>query len=144
MSPHLILCIQAWLANCQSWVTFVGAKSKKTIIKQGVPQGSVQSPLLFLFYVDDLHWGSGDLHVSLFAGDVAIWAQDSKLHIAEKRLQQGLDVVTTWSKDWKKLLLVQKSECSFFSKNLHESKWLPILSLDGQPVRYNATSNFLG
>ena len=104
VSPHIMRWIQVWLANHQSWVTFEGAKSKKTILKQRVLQGSVLWLLLFLFYVDDLHWGFRDLHVSLFADDVAIWAQGSKLHITEKRLQQGMESVTTWSKGWKMLL----------------------------------------
>ena len=118
-------------------------KSKNTILEQGIPRGFVLSPLLFLFYIDDLHWGSGDLHATLFADDVVIWSQDSKLHISDKRQQQGLDAVTTWSKDWKMLLSAQKSESSFFSLNLHKSKWQPYLTLDGQPVRNNATPKFL-
>ena len=116
---------------------------RRPIQKQGIPQGSFLSPLLFLFYINDLHWGSGDLHVSLFADDVAIKAQDSKLCIAEKRLQQGLDAVTTWNKYWKMLLSAQTSECNFFSTNSHESKWQPTLTLDGQPVHNNATKKFL-
>ena len=39
---------------------------------------------------------------------------------------------------------VQKSTCSFFPTNLHESKWQPTLTLDGQPVLYNNTPQFLG
>ena len=117
---------------------------KKTTQKQGAPQGSFQSPLLFLFYIDDLHWRAGDQHVSLLADDVATWAHDSKHHIAEKRLQQGLDAVTTWRKDWKMLPSAQKSECRFFSTNSHESKWQPTITLDGQPIRYNATPKFCG
>ena len=73
-----------------------------------------------------------------------IWAQDSNLHIADKRLLQGLNTVTTWSKDRKMMLSTQKSECSFFSTNSHESKWQPTLTLDGQPVGYNATPKFHG
>ena len=92
-SPHLIRWIQAWLANRQCWVIIEGAKSNRSILKQGVHQGSILSPPLFLFSIDDLHWGTGDLHVNLFADDVAILAQDSKLHIAEKRLQQGVDAI---------------------------------------------------
>ena len=122
-------------------VTFEGAKSKKTI--QGVPPGSILSPLLFHCYIGDLHWGAGDLHLSFFDDDVAIMAQDSKLHIVDKVLQQSLDAVTTWSKEWNILLSTQKSECSY-STNSHESKWQPTLTLDGQPVCYNATLKFLG
>ena len=88
--PRLVRWIQAWLVNRQFLVTFKGAKSKNTNRKQGVSHGSILSFQLFLFYIDDLHWDSWDLHVSLFADDVVIWAQDSKLHIVEKRLQLGL------------------------------------------------------
>ena len=105
VSPHLIQWIQAWLDNRQKLVTFEAAKSKKTILKHRVHQGSILSPMLFLFYIDDLHWCSGDLHVSLFADDVAIWAEDRKLHMVETRLQQGLDAVTTWSMYLKMLLI---------------------------------------
>ena len=59
----------------------------KTVLKQGVPQGSFLSPIVFLFFIDDLRWGSGNIQVSLFADDMAILAQDNKLHVAEEQLQ---------------------------------------------------------
>ena len=58
--------------------------------------------------------------------------------------KRGLDVVTTWSTDWKMLLPAQKSECSFFSTDSHESRWQPTCTLDDQPVRYDATPIFFG
>ena len=114
----LIRWTHALVANRQYFGTFEGAMSKMTIQTQSAHQGSVQSPLLFLFCID-LHWGSGDLHVCLFADDVAIWALNSKLHIAERRLQQSLYAVTTWSKERNTLLSAQTSECSLFSMNSH-------------------------
>ena len=42
------------------------------------------------------------------------------------------------------MLSAQMSECGFFSVNSHESKWQPTLTLDGQPLRYNATPKFHG
>ena len=137
VSPHVIRWIQASLANCQSWVTFKFAKSKKTILKHFVQQGSILSPLLFFFYIDDHYWGSKTYKL---ASLLMIWTQDNKFHMAEKRLQQSLDTVTTWSKDWKMLLSAQKSECIFFSINSHKSN-----NIQQRPSRYsNAPKSLVG
>ena len=64
--------VQAWLSNKLTWVTFDGEKSKTIILKQGVPQRSLLSPLLFPFYINDLPNGISQSNVSLFADDVAV------------------------------------------------------------------------
>ena len=74
---------------------------------------------------------------------LAIMAQDGKLHVAETRKQRGLDAGTIWNKVFAMLPSAQKSECSFFQTNSHESMWQPALTLDVQPVRYNATPKIL-
>ena len=58
------------------------------------------SPILFLFYIDDLHWDSGDLQDGIFADDVEILAQDSKFHVKEARLRQAPVVVNRWRMDY--------------------------------------------
>ena len=58
-SSHMIRWIRVWLVNRQRWITFEGAKSKKTILKQGNPEGSLLSLPLLTFSIDDLRWGSG-------------------------------------------------------------------------------------
>ena len=93
--------VQAWLSNRLTWVTFDGEKSKTVILKQGVPQGSVLSPLLFLFYINDLPNGIAQSNVSLFADDVAVWIQASGLLQAEQSLQTSLNHIAEWSKRWK-------------------------------------------
>ena len=119
--------VQTWLFNRLTWVTFDGEKSKTVILKQGVPRGSVLSPLLFLFYINDLPNGIAQSNVNLFADDVAVWSQASGLLQAEQTLQTNLNHIAEWSKLWKMELSVQKSECSFFITSTHEASWRPNL-----------------
>ena len=90
---RLIRWVQCWLSNRLSWVTFDGEKSQTVTMKQGVPQGSVLSPLLFLLYINDLPKNIKQSQISLFADDVAIWVQDPNLQKAEQLLQSSLDEV---------------------------------------------------
>ena len=121
-----------------------GEKSKTIILKQGVPQVSVLSPLLFLFYINDLPNGIAQSNVSLFADDVAVWSQASGLLQAEQSLQTNLNHIPEWSKRWKMELSVQKSECSFFTTSTHEASWRPNLKLSGHTLKYNPLPKFLG
>ena len=119
-------------------------KSKTVILKQGVLQGSVLSPLLFLFYINDLPNGIAQSNVSLFADDVAVWSQASGLLQAKQSLQTNLNHIAEWSKRWKMELSVQKSKCSFFTTSTHEASWRPNLKLSGHVLKYNLLPKFLG
>ena len=93
---------QNWLRNRLSFVTVGDAQSKKVCYRQGVPQGSVISPILFLVYIDDIVNNMPDnLKLSLFADDVAIYASSRSLEEAEHTVQLGLDKIAEWSEKWK-------------------------------------------
>ena len=87
-------------------------------LKQGVPYGSVLSPLLFLLYIDDLASAVGVPQVSLFAEDAAVWTLDTDLKRATSKLQKGLDAIASWSTS--------------------------ALYLSRQQIRYNQNPKFLG
>ena len=77
---------------------------------------------------------------------LTMWRSEHRIvnSTLQRRLQHGLDVVTTWNKDRKMLILAQRTEGCFFSTNWHESKRQPTLTLDGQAVRHNDTPTYLG
>jgi hypothetical protein len=63
------------MSNRQARVHLNRAYSRSSVMHEGVPQGSVLAPLLFLFVIDELPEG---VHSSLFADDSALWVHSPK------------------------------------------------------------------
>ena len=138
---------QSWLSNRLAYVTFGNASSQKRVMKQGVPQGSVISPLLFIIYIVDITNNiPPEVIVSLFADDVALYSSSIDLATAEARIQEALNAVAQWSTKWKLTISVGKCEASFFSTNSHESKWRPKpeLTIGEFEIPYSENPKFLG
>jgi hypothetical protein len=82
--------IQGFLSNRQGRVQLNRAYSRSWVMHEGVPQGSVLAPPLFLFVIDDLQDRLPEgMHSSLFADDSALWVhtphkEDAVLVLQEK------------------------------------------------------------
>jgi ribonuclease HI/exonuclease III len=145
---YLVQWIRGFLTNRQAKVRYNGTLSKSRHFKQGLPQGSVLSPLLFLFYINNLADKLENLDTlnTLFADDVTILGQDATKEGAARKAQESVNVVNAWSKEWKLTLNASKSEVGFFSKDQNETYHSPTILIDNAKLRQNenGTPRLLG
>jgi len=149
---QVIRWIYGFLQNRQARVRLHDQLSSSKKLHQGLPQGCVLSPLLFLFFINNLAelLVSSDpdmaakLIFSLFADDVTILATHRSREEAAAAAQWAVNLIHGWSVSWKLNLNASKSEVSFFSTWTHEANWQPSLQIDGKPVPFNPTPKLLG
>ena len=139
--------LNSFLSNREARVRINGVLGKSMKMHHGLPQGSVLSPILFLFYINHLaEILPTEVVNALFADDVTLLATCNTLVEAEKLVQKSVDIVAAWSKEWKISLNTTKSEFSFFSNSTKETskKWIPTVVIDGKKIKYNPTPRLLG
>ena len=141
----IIRWLRSFLLNRQAKVRFNGILGRSRKMKQGLPQGSVLSPILFLFYINNLAEILPTTNInSLFADDVSILAVRSSLVEAEAEAQKSVDVVVSWAKSWKLQLNATKSEVSFFTTSTAEARWSPTIMIEGTAIPFKETPRLLG
>ena len=107
-----------YLSNRLQYVTYNGAKSKREIIKCGVPQGSILGPLLFLLYINDLSTVSNDCFSVLFADDTNMFVTGKNTADMCVKLNNDLQEICEWLRCNKLSLNILKTHYMIFtSKN---------------------------
>ena len=89
--------IEDWLSNRYQRTCIGGVKSKWKEVTNGVPQGSVLGPVLFLMYINDLDSGVMSW-VLKFADETKIFRKIMDDTDASM-LQRDLDQLVEWSLD---------------------------------------------
>jgi hypothetical protein len=91
VSVRYVRRIQGFLSNRQTRVCLNKAYSQNWVMREGVPQGPVLAPLLFLFVINDLQDCLPEgVHSSLFADDSALWVHTPRKEDAVPVLQEGV------------------------------------------------------
>lgn len=146
-------CVTRWikslLADRHAYVNFNGKKSNKKRFNEGLPQGSVLAPLLWLIYINSLanELPAGvSIGSTLFADDLAIIATGKTLEECERKMQKALNVLERWTKENKVTISTSKTQCCFYTKDNHmnKGKTVPNLHLNGTKLGHNSAPKFLG
>ena len=108
--------IRSFLDDCRTRVQLFSVLSSSRRFTQGLPQGPVLAPLLFLFYINDLASSlNDDAVIVLFADDVSIHTTARKKEDAEAAPQSVVISDVIWSQEWKLNLNADRSEVCPFS-----------------------------
>ena len=96
--------IYRWVKDFMEQRTFqvkIGDKLSNTYdLENGVPQGSVVSPLLFLLAVNDFPEMTDNVKKSIFADDSSIWTTGKNLEKITKHIQKAINKIEKWSALW--------------------------------------------
>ena len=115
----------SFLSNRHTQVEINGERSKRFILREGLPQGSALSPLLFLIFINGIDVElDADTIASLFADDTAEWIVDGKVRgINCKLMQQEIDKILDWAEKWKMVLNTDKTKLMVTSTSNDDKKW---------------------
>ena len=136
--------ISSFLQNRQARVRLNNAEGKTMKMRQGLPQGSVLAPILFLFYINTLADRLPESNTnSFFADDISILTSAKTLKEAETKIQKAVDIVAVWAKEFK-MDLSTKSEVTFFTMHPGEAKWTPNVKIGDTPITFEPSPRLLG
>jgi len=142
---QILKWLKEFLRNRTAQVRFNGTLSGSVPMHQGVPQGSVLSPLLFILYINDLanKLPAGNIY-SMFADDVAILARHHSIKKAAAAAQKAVDVVVKWAVEWRLTLNIDKCEVSLFSSYTHDATVTPRIVIDSKRLKAQQYPRLLG
>jgi len=136
--------IGAFLTNRLGKVRLEGGSSEFRQFREGLPQGSVLSPLLFLFFIDGLRSRIRSSLTSMYADDVALLVTAASKEAAAAICEADVREVWRWSRERKLCLNLGKCEVGFFSPDPGESGWQPRIEVEGHALQFNPNPVFLG
>ena len=141
----MVSWIRGFLTDRRARVRLDGVNGSSMKLQQGVPQGSVLSPLFFLFYINGIRDAAPEgTFISMYADDIAIWSQHKDRVIDQEAVQRAVNKFGAWSEDYVLMLNQSKCEVAFFSTDPAEANWSPSIQLNGQAFAFNRTPTFLG
>ena len=143
---QIINWVRIFLSDRRARVQFESATSKYRKMQQGLPQGSVLSPLLFLFFIDDLPdmLIKENCLISAFADDVAAVIQCDSIEECEEQTQQCVDKMTEWANSNRMILSKEKCEMLLFTTNSKRANHQLDVRINDVTLKTNKNPRFLG
>ena len=119
--------------------------SKVKQIFNGVPQGSVLGPLLFIIYTNDVFNALDNALLSLYADDTSIYISGSDLQVAHNLLEKDTDNIIQWFEANCLKLNIEKSQFIIFgTRNMTKEAPQTPLRLRDSAIQRQSSVEYLG
>ena len=137
--------VKSYLSGRVQYVEYNGVKSTQKPMICGVPQGSVLGPLLFIIYMNDLHFALEHSSGILFADDTTIHNTNNDLTVLFDTMNKDLNQVTQWFRANKLSLNLSKTHyILFYNIYMEPPIHSNIIMIDGHKIDPVDETVFLG
>ena len=109
VNSKVLSWVKAFLTDRIQKVLVDQSQSDWATVTSGIPQGSVLGPLLFIISINDLP-DCVKSAIKIFADDTKIYREIKDQHDT-KQLQDDIDSLKKWSRDWQLLFKASKCKC---------------------------------
>ena len=116
VSHNMLEWVEKYLSQRTGRVSLQGKKSRQADFKDGVQQGGVLSPTLFLVFMNSIqNIIKPHVKAALYADDLALICSEDSCGTAQLRLQECLTLLEQWTEDWAMTVNAAKTTYSIFS-----------------------------
>lgn len=142
----IITLIASYLNERKFQIKINNTISSTREINSSVPQGSLLSPTLFLFYVADFpSWPEDpNTHLNQYADDVALVSTSKKPNYAISRIKSKINEIEDWCKKWKVLINARKSKLLVIRKTHPRQPLITDVNIFNETVTYETKTKYLG